>query len=54
MKSGAAISCHVPKHVDPWRFARGVARVMEPCASVVLYDFAKPKGLPVPFPPEAH
>lgn len=45
----AAVSCYVPKYADPWRLAREVARVTKPGAYVVLYDFARPRGLLAPF-----
>jgi ubiquinone/menaquinone biosynthesis C-methylase UbiE len=45
----AAVSCYVPKYVDAQAFAREIARVTKPGANVVLYDFAKPRGLTAPF-----
>jgi ubiquinone/menaquinone biosynthesis C-methylase UbiE len=44
----SAVSCYVPKYVDAGVFAREIARVTKPGANVVLYDFAKPRGLTAP------
>ncbi|MDG6985421.1 MAG: class I SAM-dependent methyltransferase [Nitrososphaerota archaeon] len=43
------VSCYVPKYIDPWKFAREVARVSKPGANAVLYDFAMPRGVASPF-----
>ncbi|MDE1858503.1 MAG: class I SAM-dependent methyltransferase [Thaumarchaeota archaeon] len=45
----SAVSCYVPKYVDAAGFARELARVTRPGADVLLYDFAKPRGLAAPF-----
>ncbi len=45
----SVVSCYVPKYVDVGRFAEEVARVAKPGASVVLYDFARPRGSLAPF-----
>lgn len=44
-----AVSCYVPKYVDAKKLAGEIARVTKPGAGVVLYDFAKPRGLAAPF-----
>jgi len=45
----AVISCYVPKYVSTARLARELARVCKPGGSVVLYDFARPRGFLAPF-----
>ena len=40
-----AVSCYVPKYVSVLRLADELARVVKPGARVVLYDFAKPRGI---------
>jgi len=40
-----AVSCYVPKYVSVVRLADELARVVKPGARVVLYDFAKPRGI---------
>jgi ubiquinone/menaquinone biosynthesis C-methylase UbiE len=44
----AAVSCYVPKYVSMTRLAGELARVVKPGARVVLYDFAKPRGISAP------
>lgn len=39
------VSCYVPKYVDAERLAGELARVSKRGAMVVLYDFARPRGL---------
>ena len=46
---GAVVSCYVAKYVDIQRFAREIARVSEPGARAILYDFARPRGALAPF-----
>ena len=43
------ISCYVAKYVDLEKFADEIARVAKPGATVVLYDFVRPKGALAPF-----
>jgi len=43
------VSCYVAKYVDIARFTDEISRVTKPEAQVVLYDFARPKGLFAPF-----
>lgn len=45
----SAISCYVPKYVTLGRLAAELARVVKPGGAVVLYDFAKPRGIAAPF-----
>ena len=45
----SVVSCYVPKYVDVKKFARELARVAKPGGTVVLYDFAKPRGPLAPF-----
>jgi demethylmenaquinone methyltransferase/2-methoxy-6-polyprenyl-1,4-benzoquinol methylase len=45
----SAVSCYVPKYVDPGRFAAELARVTRAGADVLVYDFAKPSGAAAPF-----
>jgi len=44
----AAVSCYVPKYVTVTTLASELARVVKPGARVVLYDFAKPRGISAP------
>jgi len=44
----SVVSCYVPKYVDPRRFAGELARVMRPGGSLILYDFANPRGASAP------
>lgn len=43
------VSCYVPKYVDMGRFTSEIARVSKPQAQVLLYDFARPRGILAPF-----
>jgi demethylmenaquinone methyltransferase/2-methoxy-6-polyprenyl-1,4-benzoquinol methylase len=43
------ISCYVAKYVDLEKFANELARVAKPGATVVLYDFIRPRGPLAPF-----
>jgi ubiquinone/menaquinone biosynthesis C-methylase UbiE len=43
------VSCYVAKYVDIGRFTQELARVSKVGATVVLYDFAKPRGWTAPF-----
>jgi demethylmenaquinone methyltransferase/2-methoxy-6-polyprenyl-1,4-benzoquinol methylase len=43
------ISCYVIKYVEVKRFADEVARVARPGATVVIYDFVRPRGIWAPF-----
>ncbi len=43
------ISCYVAKYVDLVKFAEEIARVTKPGATVVLYDFVRPRGPLAPF-----
>ncbi len=43
------ISCYVVKYVDLVKFAEEIARVTKPGATVVLYDFVRPRGPLAPF-----
>lgn len=45
----SVISCYVPKYVDLQKFADEIARVTKPGATVVLYDFVRPRGPLAPF-----
>lgn len=45
----AVVSCYVAKYVDIGRLAKEVARVSKVGATVVLYDFARPRGAFAPF-----
>jgi demethylmenaquinone methyltransferase / 2-methoxy-6-polyprenyl-1,4-benzoquinol methylase len=45
----AVVGCYVPKYVDTARLADELARVSKPGAAVVLYDFARPRGIFAPF-----
>jgi len=40
-----AVSCYVPKYVSIVGLADELARVVKPGARVVLYDFARPRGI---------
>ena len=44
----AAVSCYVPKYVRVRKLADELARVVKPGARVVLYDFARPRGISAP------
>ena len=43
-----AVSCYVPKYIEPFRFAKELARVTRHGADVLLYDFARPRGATAP------
>ncbi|HEV2137493.1 MAG TPA: class I SAM-dependent methyltransferase [Nitrososphaerales archaeon] len=43
------ISCYVVKYVDLKKFAEEISRVTKPGATVVLYDFVRPRGPLAPF-----
>jgi demethylmenaquinone methyltransferase/2-methoxy-6-polyprenyl-1,4-benzoquinol methylase len=43
------LSCYVPKYVALERFAAEVGRVAKKDGSVLLYDFANPRGFAAPF-----
>lgn len=43
------ISCYVVKYVDLVKFAEEIARVTKQGATVVLYDFVRPRGPLAPF-----
>lgn len=43
------VSCYVPKYVDTAKFANEISRVARADALVVLYDFARPRGILAPF-----
>ena len=43
------ISCYVVKYVNLMKFAEEIARVTKPGATVVLYDFVRPRGPLAPF-----
>jgi ubiquinone/menaquinone biosynthesis C-methylase UbiE len=45
----SVVSCYVAKYVDVGRFSQELARVSKEGATVVLYDFAKPRGWTAPF-----
>ncbi|MDA4126018.1 MAG: class I SAM-dependent methyltransferase [Thaumarchaeota archaeon] len=45
----SVISCYVAKYVDLEKFADEIARVTKPRATVVLYDFVRPRGPLAPF-----
>ena len=45
----AVVGCYVAKYVQVPRLARELARVSRKGAPAILYDFAKPRGLPAPF-----
>jgi len=45
----SVISCYVAKYVDLEKFANELARVTKPGATVVLYDFVRPRGPLAPF-----
>jgi demethylmenaquinone methyltransferase/2-methoxy-6-polyprenyl-1,4-benzoquinol methylase len=45
----SVISCYVTKYVSIPKLAKELARVAKPGATVVLYDFVKPKGILAPF-----
>lgn len=45
----SVISCYVAKYVDLEKFADEIARVTKPGATVVLYDFVRPRGPLAPF-----
>lgn len=40
----AVVSCYVAKYVDIGRLSKELARVSKEGATVILYDFAKPRG----------
>ncbi len=44
----AVVSCYVAKYVNIARFADELIRVAKPKATVVLYDFARPRGFLAP------
>ena len=44
----AVVSCYVPKYVRVTSLADELARVVKPGARVVLYDFARPRGIAAP------
>jgi demethylmenaquinone methyltransferase / 2-methoxy-6-polyprenyl-1,4-benzoquinol methylase len=46
---GSVITCYVVKYVDLGKFADELARVTKPRATVVLYDFVRPRGPFAPF-----
>ncbi len=43
------VSCYVPKYVNLRKLADELARVAKPGSTVVLYDFARPRGAYAPF-----
>jgi len=43
-----AVSCYVPKYVSVTKLAYELARVVKPCARIVLYDFTRPRGFSAP------
>jgi len=43
-----AVSCYVPKYVSVAKLADELARVVKPSARIVLYDFARPRGISAP------
>lgn len=45
----AVVSCYVPKYVDVMDLSKELSRVSKDGASVVLYDFAMPRGALAPF-----
>ena len=45
----SVVSCYVAKYVDVASLAQELARVSKRGAPVVLYDFARPRGLTAPF-----
>lgn len=45
----SVVSCYVPKYVEVSRFVQELARVTKVGGTVVLYDFAKPRGPLSPF-----
>ncbi len=45
----SVISCYVPKYVHLTKLAEELARVSNPGAIVVVYDFARPRGPLAPF-----
>jgi len=45
----SVISCYVAKYVDLEKFADEIARITKPGATVILYDFVRPRGALAPF-----
>ena len=45
----SVISCYVAKYVDVAAFGNEVSRVTRERGTVIIYDFAKPRGISAPF-----